>query len=222
MVRETQAFQHAVLTVVNRVTSGIGHALPTDMHRKLLFIMMLGVLSGTMSWWSLAEASRLSSSSGDSTVQKNCDLCWTPSINESSPPSTLQPHRQQYPHNSRPHRLPKGRYKITPYQKHVQSSALGRISGRRIPTSQPIHIIDGDTLRMGSERIRLRGIDTPELSEPGGQAARLRLEQLLQEGPIRIVPHGQDVYGRTVADVFVNGRNVAEVLRSEGLTKPQS
>ncbi|HEX7765429.1 MAG TPA: thermonuclease family protein [Nitrospira sp.] len=73
---------------------------------------------------------------------------------------------------------------------------------------------------MGSERIRLRGIDTPELNEPGGQAARQRLEQLLQEGPIRIVPHGQDIYGRTVADVFVNGRNVAETLKVEGFAKP--
>ncbi len=99
---------------------------------------------------------------------------------------------------------------------------LGRISGRRLPTSQPIYTIDGDTLRVGSDRIRLRGIDTPELNEPGGQAARQRLEQLLQEGPIRIVPHGQDVYGRTVADVFVDGRNVAEVLRQEGYAKPQS
>lgn len=90
-----------------------------------------------------------------------------------------------------------------------------------MPTSQPIYTIDGDTLRMGPERIRLRGIDTPELSEPRGQEARQRLEQLLKEGPIRIVPHGQDVYGRTVADVFVNGRNIAEVLKQEGYEKPQ-
>lgn len=74
---------------------------------------------------------------------------------------------------------------------------------------------------MGSERIRLRGIDTPELSEPRGAEARQRLEQLLNEGPIRIVPHGQDVYGRTVADVFVNGKNLAEVLKQEGFAKPQ-
>lgn len=94
------------------------------------------------------------------------------------------------------------------------------MAGRRIPTSQAIHTIDGDTIRMGPERIRLRGIDTPELSEPGGQAARQRLEQLLQEGPVRIVPHGQDVYGRTVADVFVNGRNVADVMKREGFAKP--
>ncbi len=89
-----------------------------------------------------------------------------------------------------------------------------------MPAGQPIHTIDGDTLRIGPERIRLRGIDTPELSEPRGQEARQRLEQLLKEGPIRIVPHGQDVYGRTVADVFVNGRNVAEILKQEGFAKP--
>jgi endonuclease YncB( thermonuclease family) len=82
-----------------------------------------------------------------------------------------------------------------------------------------ISAVDGDTIRAGSSRIRLRGIDTPELHEPGGQAARQRLEQLLQEGSLRIVPHGQDVYGRTVADVFVNERNVAEVLKSEGFAK---
>lgn len=176
-------------------------------------------LSGLYPWGDPAQASRLSTSSAESTIQKNCDLCWSPSISETAPPSTLQPHRQHRPPDSRPHRLPKGRYKLTPYQKHAHPSVLGRISGRRIPTSQPIYTIDGDTFRLGSDRIRLRGIDTPELNEPGGQAARQRLEQLLQEGSIRIVPHGQDVYGRTVADVFVNGRNVAEVLKSEGFTK---
>ncbi|MEQ1792936.1 MAG: thermonuclease family protein [Nitrospira sp.] len=189
------------------------------MRFTLTSLMTLLFLIGTTFWLDIAQAARLSSSSADSTIQKNCDLCWNPSISETSPPSTLQPHRQHHPRDSRPHRLPKGRYKITPYQKQARASALGRISGRRRPTSQPIYTIDGDTLRMGPERIRLRGIDTPELNEPRGPEARQRLEQLLQEGPIRIVPHGQDVYGRTVADVFVNGRNVAEVLRQEGYAK---
>lgn len=190
------------------------------MHLTLPTIMALCLLSVTICERDLAHASRLSVSAGESTVQKNCDLCWSPSNTESSPPLTLQPHRHRHSSGSRPHRLPKGRYKITPNRKHTQRSSLGRISGRRIPANQPIHTIDGDTIRMGAERIRLRGIDTPKLSEPGGQAARQRLEQLLQEGPIRIVPHGQDVYGRTVADVFVNGRNVAEVLKQEGYAKP--
>lgn len=182
--------------------------------------MTLCLLSVTACWSGPAQASRLTSSGEESTIQKNCDLCWSPSTSDSSPPSTLQPHRLRRPPDSRPRRFPKGRYKLTPYQKHAQSSALTRTSGRRISGSQPIHTIDGDTLRMGSERIRLRGIDTPELSEPRGPEARQRLEQLLKEGPIRIVPHGQDVYGRTVADVFVNGRNVAEILKVEGFAKP--
>jgi endonuclease YncB( thermonuclease family) len=38
----------------------------------------------------------------------------------------------------------------------------------------------------------------------------------LHEGTIKIVPHGRDVYGRTLADVFVNGQNVAEVMTTEG------
>jgi len=38
----------------------------------------------------------------------------------------------------------------------------------------------------------------------------------MQARTIDIVPHGRDVYGRTLADVFVNGQNVAEVMTGEG------
>jgi micrococcal nuclease len=155
---------------------------------------------------------------GESTFQKNCDLCRLSTVTESSPASTLQPYRERRAHGSRPHRLPKGRYTIKPSRKPAASSSLGRML-RRLPVTPSLYTIDGDTVRRGSERIRLRGIDTPELSEPGGQAARQRLDELLKEEPIRIVPHGQDVYGRTVADVFVNGRNVADVLNQEGYAK---
>jgi len=54
------------------------------------------------------------------------------------------------------------------------------------------------------------------LTEQGGQEALERLIQLLREGPIRIVPHGKDVYDRSVADVFVNGQNVVEILMADG------
>jgi endonuclease YncB( thermonuclease family) len=80
-------------------------------------------------------------------------------------------------------------------------------------------VIDGDTFRVGGERIRLRDIDTPELTELEGPAAKQRLEQLLRSGPIHIVPHGRDVYHRLLADVFVNGQNVGEILRGEGFSK---
>jgi endonuclease YncB( thermonuclease family) len=82
-------------------------------------------------------------------------------------------------------------------------------------------VVDGATFRYGPERVRLQGIDTPELNETGGQAARLRLEEWLHRGPVRIVPHGRDVYDRLVADVFVDGQNVAEMLAQEGYAKPK-
>ncbi|MDH4084797.1 MAG: thermonuclease family protein [Nitrospira sp.] len=85
-----------------------------------------------------------------------------------------------------------------------------------------VRAVDGDTIRVGGERIRLRGIDTPEMTELQGPAAKQRLEELLRSGPIRIEPHGRDVYNRLLADVFVNERNVAEVLSLEGYEKPQS
>lgn len=87
---------------------------------------------------------------------------------------------------------------------------------------QQIVVLDGDTIRVGSDRVRLRGLDAPELSEPEGQAAKQRLEELLRSGPVRVITRGRDVYDRLVADVFVNGQNVAEILKSEGLAKPQS
>ncbi|MGB4069262.1 MAG: thermonuclease family protein [Nitrospira sp.] len=82
-----------------------------------------------------------------------------------------------------------------------------------------VRVIDGDTIRVGSERIRIRGIDTPEMNEQAGPAAKQRLEELLRSGSIRIEPRGRDVYNRLLADVFVNEQNVAEILLNEGFSK---
>lgn len=84
-----------------------------------------------------------------------------------------------------------------------------------------IRLIDGDTFRYGMERIRIRGINAPEVSESGGFEATQRLDLLLREGPVTIIPQALDVYGRTVADVYVNDRNVANVLKAEGYAKPR-
>ena len=46
--------------------------------------------------------------------------------------------------------------------------------------------------------------------------AAKRLKELLKQGSVRIIPRGKDVYDRLVADVFVDGQNVAEMLSREG------
>jgi endonuclease YncB( thermonuclease family) len=79
--------------------------------------------------------------------------------------------------------------------------------------------IDGDTFSYNGIKVRVRGIDAPEIGTPGGFEAAQRLATLLHEGPIKIIPISHDVYGRTVADVFLNGQNLAEVLIAEGYAR---
>jgi endonuclease YncB( thermonuclease family) len=103
----------------------------------------------------------------------------------------------------------------------ANQAITSRTSKPQVLDGWQVRLIDGDTFAYGAERIRIRGIDTPEKSETGGFDASQRLDLLLREGPIVVVPEAVDKYGRVVADVYVNGRNVAEVLRGEGHVKPR-
>jgi len=92
-------------------------------------------------------------------------------------------------------------------------------------------VYDGDTLRATvqgqSTRIRIMGLDTPELpphnkcqsEKARGYEARDRLRALVRGADVSFCPNGKDRYGRTLAVVLVNGRDVAEVLIGEGLAR---
>jgi micrococcal nuclease len=149
-----------------------------------------------------------------------CDLCRAP---EPRAGNTILPHRLHREKGLHPHKKPKGthrsnRQSLRSLLPHHVPERIG--TGERTLESGRAKAIDGDTIRYGVERIRIRGLNAPELTEPGGREALERLSQLLREGSIRIVPHGKDMSDRTIADVFVNGQNVAEVLTREGFTKP--
>ena len=86
-----------------------------------------------------------------------------------------------------------------------------------------IRIIDGDTIAVGHERIRILSIDTPETFRSRcenelvlGLRAKERLRELLDGGDIRIEPNGQDRYRRTLANVFAGDVDVGETLIREG------
>ena len=150
----------------------------------------------------------------------SCDLCRKP---ESRAGSDIRPHRLPRDKALHPHKKPKGMHRPSRHSLRslLPHDAPGRIGTReRMLDSWEAQAIDGDTIRYGTERIRIRGFNAPELTEPGGREALERLSQVLREGTIRIVPHGKDVYDRTVADVFVNGQNVVEVLGLERFTRP--
>lgn len=101
-------------------------------------------------------------------------------------------------------------------------------------------IIDGDTIRINGERkgMRLVGFNTPETIEPRcaeervlGQKAKARLRQLVSKGRLSLErvrcsckpnTEGTDAcnYGRSCGILRVDGRDVGDILISEGLAVP--
>lgn len=90
-------------------------------------------------------------------------------------------------------------------------------------------VIDGDTIRIRGETIRMLDIDAPETrqakcaseKERGDRATR-RLIEILNSGAVSVVKRGfrdVDQYGRSLRIVMVNGRSAGDVLVSEGLAR---
>jgi endonuclease YncB( thermonuclease family) len=88
-------------------------------------------------------------------------------------------------------------------------------------------VIDGDTLEIRAQRIRLWGIDTPEstqlcraddsrLYRCGAKAAN-ELDAFIAGRPVSCAPLSQDQYGRMVASCSVNGIDLGEWLVRNGL-----
>ena len=85
---------------------------------------------------------------------------------------------------------------------------------------------DGDTLRCGPKRVRVIGLDAPEMRArcPVERAlavvARDRLAKLVEAG-VTLRPRGRDRYRRLLAVVLDSrGHDVAAVLVGEGLARP--
>src|SRR5437868_7216311 len=70
--------------------------------------------------------------------------------------------------------------------------------------------IDRDTLVCNQEKVRLTNVYAAELNEPGGHAAKRRLHALVISGEVVLRPLGRDRYGRTLAEVYVNGRRIEQ------------
>ena len=65
------------------------------------------------------------------------------------------------------------------------------------------HVVDGATLEINGQRIRLQGIDAPEVGqmcadEPGGRQAQAALQQMIAAKSVACTDHGRDADGRMV------------------------
>lgn len=83
-----------------------------------------------------------------------------------------------------------------------------------------VGVHDGDslTLLVGRQqvKVRLAGIDAPELAQPYGQKAKQALSDLAYGKAARIESAGPDKYGRTLGTVYVGAVNVNAALVEMG------
>jgi endonuclease YncB( thermonuclease family) len=79
-------------------------------------------------------------------------------------------------------------------------------------------IIDGDTVEtFKGQRIRLKGINTPEKGFLGSGEATKFLEEKVLDKTLNIVSYGQDKYGRTLGFLILEGENINAKILEKGL-----
>lgn len=104
--------------------------------------------------------------------------------------------------------------------------AAALVAERLVPAlTGAVRVADGDSLEIGGERVRLDGIDAPELHQscgvpgkiwPCGEKARAALAAIVASAKVSCRPVDEDRYGRAVSVCEAGGRDVGSLLVEEG------
>ncbi len=97
---------------------------------------------------------------------------------------------------------------------------------QEILSTNKVVITDGDTIKFNNKKIRLHGIDTPEIKQlcknkngedyKCGVKAKLALINLISSHQVKCSVQGKDRYKRLIATCFVKNININEWLVKEG------
>ena len=88
-----------------------------------------------------------------------------------------------------------------------------------------VRVLDGDTVDIADasqnlHRIRITGLDAPELAQPYGQQAKAELKELILGKEVTIIPMGIDKYDRELACLRIQTTlghiDVAECMINRG------
>ena len=88
-----------------------------------------------------------------------------------------------------------------------------------------VKVIDGDTIKIGNEKIRFGGIDAPELKQicfkneekiSCGILVKNVLKKKIGKEIPKCISEGKDFYKRTIAECFINGESLSKFLVSNG------
>ena len=77
-------------------------------------------------------------------------------------------------------------------------------------------VVDGDTIDIGRDRIRLNAVNAPERHEPGGRDATVALRSIIAGRPVRCVWDGTKTHRRYVAVCTVEGIDLGRELVRRG------
>ena len=77
-------------------------------------------------------------------------------------------------------------------------------------------IVDGDTLHIGADKIRLHAINTPERNERGGREATNALRSIIAGRPVRCVWDGTKTHRRFVSVCTVGKLDLGRELVRRG------
>ena len=91
--------------------------------------------------------------------------------------------------------------------------------------SDQLIVTDGDTIRIGDERIRFSGIDAPEIKQTCiyqeiefkcGEFSKNLLIEKISNQQVSCIRESKDQYGRTLAECFVGKDSLSSYLVREG------
>jgi hypothetical protein len=86
-------------------------------------------------------------------------------------------------------------------------------------------VVDGDTVWVDGEKIRLQSMDAPEIDgrcsyeRDLAQRATRRLSAILSSSPFSVSRSGKDRYGRTLAAIYNSNGEVGAMMVREGLAR---
>jgi endonuclease YncB( thermonuclease family) len=83
-----------------------------------------------------------------------------------------------------------------------------------------IAVYDGDTITVRTDetiKIRLDGIDAPELKQPFGQASKQAMSGLVFGQTVTVKPDKKDRYGRLLARVEIGGKDASLTMVELGM-----
>lgn len=164
---------------------------------KLFFAALAALVLGLLVQWSKSRASSSLSRQSLDPQPTQAQLSQNENNNPqkiTSPPQAIPPRRA-----------------IPERQSQPQFSLRGWVVG----------ISDGDTLTLLTQnkqrvKIRLHGIDAPELGQAWGQRAKQALSSLTFRQAVSVQETDQDQYGRIVGIVYRNQLSINETLIASG------